>query len=93
MSYCVMVKGKCRGKMCDFWARVKLRKSDLDDIVTSIVSSLVGCKDNGKGLDKALSTFWTEFGIRNMASMCEEEPDLCYKLGQIESQVRQELGN
>ena len=91
MSYCVMVKGKCKGKKCDFWARVKLRKSEIDDMVRRIVSSLVECRDNGKSLEEALSTFWNEFGIRDMDSMCEEEPELKAKITQIENRVHQQL--
>jgi hypothetical protein len=86
-----MVKGKCKGKKCDFWARVKLRKSDLDDMVRTIVSSLVECRDNGKSLEDALYTFWNEFGIKDMATMFEEEPDLKTKVTLIENRVQQQL--
>ena len=79
--YCVMVKGTCRGKGCDFWARVKIRKLSLDELVLGIRESIVECNGkNSMSLEDAIREYWSQIGVRNMDKLCVEEPDLCTKM-------------
>jgi hypothetical protein len=84
-----MVHGPCRGKMCDFWARVKLKKSTQNEIVRDMYLSVRECDNPGHvNLDDAIIEYWTAFGMRNIERLCEEEPDLCTKMKDINAQVR-----
>jgi len=80
VQYCPMVKGFCRGKGCDFWARIKIRKLSLDELVVSIREYIVEFTGNPKSKDEAIRDYWAQIGIRNMDRVCEEEPDLCTKM-------------
>lgn len=81
VQYCPMVKGFCRGKACDFWARIKIRKLSLDELVLSIRESIVECdSENSMSKDDAIREYWTQIGIKNMDRVCKEEPDLCTKM-------------
>ncbi|MHA1636369.1 MAG: hypothetical protein ACTSUZ_17610 [Candidatus Thorarchaeota archaeon] len=81
VQYCPMVKGFCRGKSCDFWARIKIRKLSLDELVLSIRESLAEYKSgNPKSEDQVIREYWAQIGIKNMDRVCEEEPDLCTKM-------------
>jgi len=81
VQYCPMVKGLCRGKSCDFWARIKIRKLSLDELIVGIKESLVECNsDNSMPIERAIRDYWTKLGIKNMDRVCEEEPDLCTKM-------------
>lgn len=81
VQYCPMVKGSCRGKSCDFWARIKIRKLTLDELVLNIKGSLAECKvENAISIDEAIQEFWVQLGIKNMDRLCKEEPDLCTKM-------------
>ncbi len=79
--YCVLVKGVCRGKGCDFWARVKIRKLSLEELVSGIRESIVECQtNNSMPIENAIRAYWFQIGIRNMDKLCVEEPDLCTKM-------------
>ncbi|MFW9884145.1 MAG: hypothetical protein ACFFEX_07115 [Candidatus Thorarchaeota archaeon] len=83
-----MVQGPCRGKMCDFWARVKLRKRATEEIAQDMYLSICQCDNPGHTkLDDRIVEYWTVFGVKNIGRLCEEEPDLCSKMKQIEYQV------
>lgn len=89
MAYCVMVQGPCRGKMCDFWARVKLRKRTIDEIVHDMYLSIRKCDNPGHTkLDDAIIKYWAEFGVKNIERLFEEEPELCSKIVAVEQEVR-----
>lgn len=89
MAYCVMVQGPCRGNMCDFWARVKLRKSSPDDLAKEILLSIRECDNPGHiKLDDAITEYWKTFGVKNIGLLCEEEPDLCSKMKLVNAQVK-----
>jgi len=89
VAFCVMVKGPCRGKMCDFWARVRLRKFDTDELVQEIQNTISICeKEIGSTLDEAFCQYWSDFGIKDIKRFCEEDPNLCSKMKQIENRVR-----
>lgn len=84
-----MVHGPCRGKMCDFWARVKLKKTSVDEISQDAFLSVRECDNPGHtNLDDALIEFWTEFGVRSIKRLCEEEPDLCSKIKLVNAQAK-----
>lgn len=88
-AFCVMVKGPCRGKMCDFWARVRLRKLHIGELVQDIRNSISICEEDlGSTLDEAFSQYWIDFGIKDFRRFCEEDPDLCSKLKHVEEQIR-----
>jgi len=89
MAYCVMVQGPCRGKMCDFWARVKLKKSSINELAQDIYLSIRECNNPGHtDLDYAIIGYWTAFGVKSIKKLCEEEPDLCTKIKDINAHVR-----
>jgi hypothetical protein len=84
-----MVKGPCRGKMCDFWARVRLRKLHIDELAHELRSSISNCGDDvGSTLDDAFTQYWTDFGIKNFSRFCKEEPDLYSKMKLVEKLAR-----
>jgi hypothetical protein len=88
MVWCVMVKGPCRGSRCDFWIRVKLRKQTVDEIADEVRGSIVPCRDtSGLEIGKALRDYWTAVGVKDMDLLCQEEPDLCAKIRQVEAAV------
>lgn len=79
--YCVLVKGACKGKGCDFWARVKIRKLSLDELVIGIRESIVECTSkNSMSIEDAIHEYWFQIGVRNLDRLCVEEPDLCTKM-------------
>ncbi|MGY5871431.1 MAG: hypothetical protein RTV72_04220 [Candidatus Thorarchaeota archaeon] len=80
VQFCPMVKGFCRGKGCDFWARIKIRKLSLDELVLSIREYIVEYTGNPMSKDEAIREYWAQIGIKNMDRVCEEEPDLCTKM-------------
>lgn len=87
--YCVMVKGPCRGKSCDFWARIKIRKTSTDEFVVKIGEALENCHvKNASQLTNPIHEYWMQLGIRNLQRLQEEEPDLWVKMKQIESLVK-----
>ncbi|MBN2229394.1 MAG: hypothetical protein JW779_07340 [Candidatus Thorarchaeota archaeon] len=89
VQYCVMVKGPCRGKMCDFWARIKIRKASIEELVVGIRESIAQCNSTQSMiLNDALREYWTRMGIRNFERLCEEEPDLCAKMIDAELQAQ-----
>jgi hypothetical protein len=84
-----MVQGPCRGKMCDFWTRVKLKKTSVDDLVQEVLLRVRECDNPGhSSLDDALIESWTAIGVRNIRRFCEEEPDLCSKMKLVNAQVK-----
>ncbi|MFX1261428.1 MAG: hypothetical protein ACFFAZ_05040 [Promethearchaeota archaeon] len=84
-----MVQGPCRGKMCDFWARVRLRKRATEEIAQDMYLSIRQCDNPGHTkLDDAIVEYWTAFGVKNIGRLCEEEPELSSKMKQIEDNVR-----
>ncbi len=88
MVWCVIVKGPCRGKNCDYWTRVRIKKMSIDQIVDEIRGSLAECHDGCcQSIEDALKQYWTTAGIKDMERLCQEEPDLCAKIRQIEDEV------
>ena len=90
-AFCVMVKGPCRGKMCDFWARVRLRKLHIDGLVHELQQSISSCDYSGSALDDAFSQYWSDFGFRDIRRFCKEDPELYSKMKHVEEQVRMML--
>ena len=91
-TFCVMVKGPCRGKMCDFWARVRLRKSNIERLTQELREGISICREkNGTDLDYAFVNYWTDFGIKDIQRFKDEEPELSIKMKQVENQVRRLL--
>lgn len=88
-SYCVMVKGPCRGAFCDYWGRVRIRKSSIEELAVGIRNAILRCKENDSlTLEEAIHEYWRVFGIRDMKRLCEEEPDLCAKMTEAEVQAQ-----
>ncbi|MHA2117685.1 MAG: hypothetical protein ACW98J_02085 [Candidatus Thorarchaeota archaeon] len=84
-----MVQGPCRGNMCDFWARVKLRKRTTNEITQEMYLNIRECDNPGHTkLDDAIIEYWTAFGVKNIERLCEEDPDLCIKMKDINAQVQ-----
>ena len=90
--YCVLVKGSCRGKMCDFWSSVKIRKLPIDELVQGLQNGISNCEEEiASNLDDAFSQYWTDFGIKDLRRLCEEQPDLCSKIKQAEERIRKTM--
>lgn len=86
-QYCVMIKGPCRGKSCDFWARIKIRKLSMNELVNDIRECVAKCNNTkSANLDQVLREFWLQIGIVNFDRLCSEEPDLCAKM--IDAEIR-----
>ena len=93
MSYCVMVKGKCRGINCDFWARIRIRKKSDIELISHIIDHINKCeRGTYQDIESALAAYWRETGIRNMLLLCQEEPELCDKIQRIEHLVAHQIG-
>jgi len=88
MAWCVLVKGPCRGTVCDFWARVRIRKTDPDRLLEEMRDRIAVSLDNGQNIEDAIQGFWKLSGLRDLRSLCIEEPDLCTKIRTLEEQVR-----
>ena len=87
--YCVLVKGPCRGALCDFWGRVKIRKSSVEELAAGIKQGIMMCEgQNAMTRENALREYWHVLGIRNMTKLCEEEPELCAKMTEAERQAQ-----
>ncbi len=84
--YCTMIHGPCRGKQCDFWARTKIKKASIEDLVSGFKDSVKEC-EAGVPLNKALDQFWAGFGIKSKTNLCREEPALCEKMQEVERRV------
>lgn len=80
-QFCVMVRGPCRGKACDYWARIKIRKAQIETLALEIRAHIIECtqKDSMK-LEDAVREYWSQLGIRSFDRLCDEEPDLCTKM-------------
>jgi hypothetical protein len=75
--------------MCDFWARVKLRKMTTDEVAQDMYLSISECDNPGHArLDDAIIEYWAAFGVKNIVRLCEEEPDLCSKITVVEQKVK-----
>ena len=89
MAHCVMVKGPCRGKKCDYWGRVKIRKATVEELATGIREVIVQCEgQKSMTREDALREYWHVIGVRDMKRLCEEEPDLCAKMTKAEVQAQ-----
>ncbi|MFW9846824.1 MAG: hypothetical protein ACFFD6_08760 [Candidatus Thorarchaeota archaeon] len=75
--------------MCDFWARVKLKKWSLERVTQDMFLSIGECDNPGHtDLEDAIIEYWTSFGVKSIERLCEEDPDLCLKMKQVNAQVR-----
>ncbi len=88
-NYCPLVRGQCRGtKLCDFWARVKLEKKSVEEIVEGIRKDIADNGGNtGRPLRKDIDRYWILFGIKSMDLLSEEKPALYAKIKQAEALI------
>lgn len=88
-AFCVLVKGPCRGRKCDFWARVKIRKASIEDLAVGIKECIAECQgEDSLELADALYEYWSLIGVQDLKKLCEEEPDLCAKMTEAEVQAQ-----
>jgi hypothetical protein len=86
-AYCVIVKGPCRGRNCDYWGRVRIRKSSIEELAAGIKAIVIKCQgNNSMTREDALHEYWHMIGVRDMKKLCEEEPNLCVKMKEAEAQ-------
>ena len=72
--------------MCDFWARVKIQKKSIDEMVDDIRESIAECEEgNTKTITEVVQDYWSALGVRNMNRLSEEEPNLYEKIKQVEN--------
>jgi hypothetical protein len=76
--------------MCDFWGRVKIRKSTVEELAAGIREVILQCNghDEAVSREEALRRYWHIVGVRDMKRLCEEEPDLCAKMTEAEVQAQ-----
>jgi len=87
-QYCVMVKGPCRGKSCDFWARVRIRKLSMNELIIDIRTYIEEWKNTkSMKIDDAFREYWCQIGIQDLDRLCHEEPDLCAKMKDAEARA------
>jgi predicted RNase H-like nuclease len=88
MAFCVLVKGPCRGKSCDFWARIKIRRFSVEELVRQVYDDIIECETGTAfHLKIALQQFWLQLGIRDMDRLCYEDPELYNKIWEVEHQI------
>jgi hypothetical protein len=88
-QFCVMFKGPCRGKMCDFWARIRIRKTSTEELASEIKKYLTEHNaDKTKEIDRKIREFWSMMGILNLERLCDEDPDLCAKMTEAATLAR-----
>ncbi len=87
--YCTMVRGPCRGALCDFWARAKIRNATVNELVAKAEESITECmaSDGGIALKEALRMFWKDFGLKNPELLSNEEPALYRKIELVEQAI------
>jgi len=91
-QFCVMVKGPCRGKKCDFWARVKIRKASIEELASRIKEYLLHNDENDSlSQDELLCNYWADLGVRDRELLCREEPDLCVKMVEVETLAKSRI--
>jgi len=87
-NYCVLVKGPCRGKNCDFWARIRIDQQTIKSIIQEATRNIKACKKSELGSKRAaMDEFWSQLGVKDMERLCREEPDLCKKIQRVENVV------
>lgn len=75
--------------MCDFWARVRIRKLDENRLILDLREGISSCKEGRvEDLESAFAQHWIDLGVRDIRRLCEEEPDLCSKIRHVEERVR-----
>ena len=75
--------------MCYFWARVKIRKRTVDELVADILDSIIECDDDSAmQYDDTLEQYWKSLGVTDMERLYREEPDLSIKIKEVERRVR-----
>ncbi len=80
-----MVKGPCRGKKCDFWARVRIRKASIEELAAGIKDCIIKFQgEDPLDLADVLYEYWSLIGVRDLKKLCDEEPDLCAKMTEAE---------
>ncbi|MHA2142015.1 MAG: hypothetical protein ACXADD_10980 [Candidatus Thorarchaeota archaeon] len=79
--------------MCDFWARVKLKKTSVNELAQEAFLSVRECNNPGHtDLDDALIEFWTAYGVKNAERLSQEEPYLYSKMKLVNAQVKMQFG-
>ncbi len=75
--------------MCDLWARIKIRKRTVDDLVHEFTNKRGFYSDAGE-CRAALREYWSDLGIKDIERLCREDRDLCQKITLVEQTILQE---
>ena len=90
MSWCVIVKGPCRGRKCDYWERVRLRKTPIHELADTMTQFLERRREEPDcTFDELTLQFWREFGIKDLDLLCREDYELCRKMKRVEEMCRE----
>jgi muramidase (phage lysozyme) len=74
--------------MCDFWARIKIQKKSVEEMVDDIRESINKCEEgNIKTITEVIQSYWSALGVRDMNRLCEEKSNLYEKIKQVENLV------
>jgi hypothetical protein len=92
-DWCVMVGGPCRGKNCDFWARIKIKKKSVDEMTGEILARLQEQKEETpKAFKQAIQEYWECLGVKNRTILRKEKPEIFAKMMEVERQVLAQAG-
>ncbi len=90
--WCTMVHGPCRGKACDFWARVKLKHATVDELFEQISHDIVQCIEGQHAIGPAIDRYWKGFGLNSLERLHKEEPELFEKVRAVSIRLETQLG-
>jgi hypothetical protein len=89
--WCTMVHGPCRGKACDFWARVKLKHATVDELLEQISHDIFQCAEGQHTIDSAIDRYWKLFGLSSLERLGKEEPELFEKVREVSIRLETRL--
>ena len=74
--------------MCDFWARVKIRKQSVEELVEHARDAIIPCKTSDlETVREALDEYWKNIGVMDIDRLRDEEPDLFDKMRDVEKVI------
>lgn len=87
-DWCVMVGGPCRGKNCDFWARIKIKKKSVEEMTEDIIARVNGrTKEEDITPEQAIQDYWDCLGVKNRKVLRKEKPGIFAKMMKVEESV------
>ncbi|MGV9102986.1 MAG: hypothetical protein ACOC3C_02580 [Candidatus Thorarchaeota archaeon] len=87
-DWCVMIGGPCRGKNCDFWAQIKIKKKPVEEMVEDILTRVETQNEESLPTPKqAIQEYWDCLGVKNLNRLRKEKPEIFAKMKEVEQLV------